>query len=229
MNDDTPVSTWQDGTVSESGQQIIEGSAPAGVRVISNVEMLKALADPLRLRLLSALMRGPAGEQPVMSVKELAAELGEPQTKLYRHVRQLEAAGLIRVAASRLVSGIVEQRYQACQGDLMLGPGLTDAEWSSQGMEDAIAAALELYRGKFFAAQRAGRLGSAAAAPAEPHRRVMLAVSEAWVPASKAAAIRERLQEIMEEIESYPGSPGEGGDAVQVDVLIGYFSPAPPG
>jgi DNA-binding MarR family transcriptional regulator len=41
-----------------------------------------------------------------MSVKELAEELGEPQTKLYRHVKQLEAAGLIRIAASRMVSGI---------------------------------------------------------------------------------------------------------------------------
>jgi DNA-binding transcriptional ArsR family regulator len=38
-----------------------------------------------------------------MSVKELAQHLGEPQTKLYRHVKQLEAAGLIEVAATRMV------------------------------------------------------------------------------------------------------------------------------
>ena len=69
-------------------------------------------------------MRGASVRPRVMSVKELAAELGEPQTKLYRHVKQLESTGLIRVAASRLVSGILEQRYQACQTDLRLGPGL---------------------------------------------------------------------------------------------------------
>src|SRR5690242_6610077 len=75
------------------------------------------MADPIRLAILAALMKSRRN-LPVMSVKELAAELGEPQTKLYRHVRQLEAAGLIRVASTRMVSGILEQRYQASQRDL---------------------------------------------------------------------------------------------------------------
>ena len=92
----------------------------AGVREIDSVEGLRALADPVRLAILSALdTRARDGELPVMSVKELAQHLGEPQTKLYRHVKQLEAAGLIEVAATRMVSGILEQRYRARQR----GPG----------------------------------------------------------------------------------------------------------
>jgi DNA-binding transcriptional ArsR family regulator len=105
---------WQDGSVTETQPQ--EGE-PLAVRTISNVDGLRALADPTRMALLSALMDQRKGELPIMSVKELAARLGEPQTKLYRHVKQLEAAGLIRVAATRMVSGILEQRYQACQRD----------------------------------------------------------------------------------------------------------------
>jgi RimJ/RimL family protein N-acetyltransferase/DNA-binding transcriptional ArsR family regulator len=95
---------------------------PAARRVTS-VATLKALADPVRLAILTALM-ADVRDLRVMSVKELAAELGEPQTKLYRHVRQLEMAGLIRVAATRVVSGILEYRYQACQASLAFGPGL---------------------------------------------------------------------------------------------------------
>src|SRR5580698_2917994 len=83
-------------------------AGPAAVRTVDSVAALKAMADPTRLAILAALMR--TRDLPVMSVKELAAELGEPQTKLYRHVRQLEAAGLIRVASTRMVSGILEQR-----------------------------------------------------------------------------------------------------------------------
>ena len=57
-----------------------------GVREIDTVEGLRALADPVRLAILAALdTRAPDGALPVMSVKELAQHLGEPQTKLYRH------------------------------------------------------------------------------------------------------------------------------------------------
>ena len=96
-----------------------------GVREIDSVEGLRALADPVRLAILAALdTRVPDGALPVMSVKELAQHLGEPQTKLYRHVKQLEAAGLIEVAATRMVSGIQEQRYRARQRDLRLSAAL---------------------------------------------------------------------------------------------------------
>src|ERR1700761_3406951 len=96
-----------------------------GVREIDSVEGLRALADPIRLAILSALdTRVPDGELPVMSVKELAQHLGEPQTKLYRHVKQLEVAELIEVAATRMVSGIQEQRYRARQSDLRLSAAL---------------------------------------------------------------------------------------------------------
>src|ERR1700722_16809595 len=96
---------------------------PPAVRTVDDVDVLKAMADPTRLAIWAALMKARSN-RPVMSVKELAAELGEPQTKLYRHVRQLEAAGLIEVAATRMVSGILEQRYRARQRDLRLSAGL---------------------------------------------------------------------------------------------------------
>ncbi len=79
------------------------------VRVIDDLDTLRLLTQPVRLKIVEALRSAPGP----LTVKELAATLGTPQTKLYYHVNLLEGADLIRVAATRLVSGIVEKRYAA--------------------------------------------------------------------------------------------------------------------
>jgi DNA-binding transcriptional ArsR family regulator len=194
-------------------------------RQVSDVETLKVLADPTRLAILTTLMGRTRERLPVMSVKELAAELDEPQTKLYRHVRQLEAAGLIRVAASRLVSGILEQRYQACQSDLMFGPELLGDTPAGDESEPAIGVMLDRYRRQFFAARQAGLITAGGDYPPEQaYRRGLLALAEMRVPPGRAAAIRMKLQEVMDEL-SAPG--GEDPDGVPVNVLIGFYSAGP--
>jgi hypothetical protein len=75
---------------------------------ISDVETLRVLADPLRLRILEVF--GQHGVEP-LTVKTMARSLNEPLTKLYYHVNLLEQHGLLLVASSRLVSGILEKRY----------------------------------------------------------------------------------------------------------------------
>lgn len=79
-----------------------------------------------------------------------------------------------------------------------------------------------MYRSRFFAAQRAGRLSSGAAAAAESHSREVLSVAEARISAARAAAIRERLQEVIDDLAE--PHDGAGQDSVQVSVLIGYYS-----
>src|SRR5580704_5335810 len=158
----------------------------AAVRTVDSVAALKAMADPTRLAILAALMR--TRDLPVMSVKELAAELGEPQTKLYRHVRQLEAAGLIKVASTRMVSGILEQRYQACQQYLKLGHGVV-AENADES-EELMRAALDRYRDGFFAAFRAGRLPAGDVPPGESYRKPLVFMSDLKVSPARAAQLR---------------------------------------
>jgi DNA-binding transcriptional ArsR family regulator len=204
------------------------GAVPEPVREVRDVETLKALADPNRLRMLQRLMaRDEAGELPVMSVKELATELAEPQTKLYRHVKQLEAVGLIRAASSRIVSGIVEQRYQACQSDLWLGAGLTDEQKKSAEAEATVAAVLELYRSQFFAAHRAGAIVSKDVQGADEHRKMMLGITQAKVPRDEATSFRNRLQQLMDDLAEAEKRASDSEDTVTVNVLVGYFSPDP--
>lgn len=78
---------------------------PADEFVVDNLDTLKVLADPLRIRMLD-LMRDPC------TVKQVATELKIPPTKLYYHITQLEKHGLIVLVDTRIVSGIIEKHYQ---------------------------------------------------------------------------------------------------------------------
>lgn len=189
--------------------------AEPGVREIDSVEELRALADPVRLAILSALDADLAdGELPVMSVKELAQQLGEPQTKLYRHVKQLEAAGLIEVAATRMVSGIQEQRYRARHRHLRLSAALSRRH--ADETEAAIRSALDAFLSSVFdRARKDSRQPDALEGPDKP---IML-VAEKKVGPAAAERIRARLTEATQEL-----AEAEPGD-VTVSVAIGFYGP----
>lgn len=203
----------------------MSGGAASGKKPpASHIDILKALADPLRLNMLYALTREDGPELHAKTVKELAAELGEPQTKLYRHIKHLESAGLIQAVASRVVSGIVEHRYQASQAALVLGDDLTDTEKLSPEAEAMAAAALELYRRQYFTARRARRAGQAGT---EPHRRSVMAMADGMVPAARAAEIYDTLYQLLDELvesgqDGHADSTAE--EMVRVNLLIGYFT-----
>ena len=76
--------------------------------IIKDASALKALAEPTRLQILLELGAGTA-----KTVKEVAAALDVNATRLYYHFKILEKAGLIRVSARRMISGIEERSYAA--------------------------------------------------------------------------------------------------------------------
>jgi DNA-binding transcriptional ArsR family regulator len=206
--------------VTESHAEAAGEAGPLSVRTISEVDELRALADPTRLALLSALMDQRNGKLPIMSAKELAARLGEPQTKLYRHIRQLEAVGLIRVAATRMVSGILEQRYQASQRDFGIATGLLRRHGPES--EAVLHAMISNFRDGVLVALRDESLDPEAAVPAPDYRRPKLFAFEARVSPEQAEEIRTRLGDITLEIaaaESETPPPG----SVPISVFIGYY------
>jgi DNA-binding transcriptional ArsR family regulator len=75
--------------------------------IIRDLETLKVVADSLRMQILDLLREKP------LTVKQLASDLDITPTKLYYHINLMEKHGLIRVVDTRLVSGILEKRYQA--------------------------------------------------------------------------------------------------------------------
>ena len=76
-----------------------------GHLTITRPDQLQALGDPTRWRILGRLLDGPA------SIQELARSLGAAKGTVGHHVRVLNTAGLIRLAETKRVRGVVEKRY----------------------------------------------------------------------------------------------------------------------
>jgi DNA-binding transcriptional ArsR family regulator len=197
---------------------------PRPLRTIDDVETLKALSDPTRLAILRALMSGAQTHPPVMSVKELAGELGEPQTKLYRHIKLLEARGLIEVAQTRIVSGILEQRYRASQADLSIDRALiTKADPDDQA--EVIAALFDTIRNELVAGLRSGRLRSGDQPPADPRRlRTVFGSWQNTIAPAKAQEYADRLRALLDEI----GETEHDEHGTPMLILATIYSPPEP-
>ena len=74
---------------------------------LSDLDQVRVLADPLRIRILEALCKEER------TTKQVAKLLGEKPTKLYHHVDALERVGLIRLARTRPNRGTTEKYYMA--------------------------------------------------------------------------------------------------------------------
>jgi DNA-binding transcriptional ArsR family regulator len=90
------------------------------VHTLNRLEQLKALADPLRLRVLETF-----AQQPI-TTKQVAALLGENATKLYHHVQILEEAGLVRLVKTRKNRGTLEKYYRAIARDFVVDRNLLE-------------------------------------------------------------------------------------------------------
>jgi DNA-binding transcriptional ArsR family regulator len=80
---------------------------PHGTQTLVNFQQVRALAHPLRLRILGVLIREPR------TTKQVADLLGEKHTKLYHHMQALERAKVIRLTGTRQKRGTMERYYQA--------------------------------------------------------------------------------------------------------------------
>lgn len=94
----------------------------AALLVLTEIEQLRAISDPLRARILASLARE---EQ---TTKQVADRLGEKATKLYHHVETLEKAGLVRMTRTRQNRGTLEKYFIGVArrfevGEALLGDG----------------------------------------------------------------------------------------------------------
>ncbi|MFJ9693410.1 ArsR/SmtB family transcription factor [Kitasatospora sp. NPDC101183] len=181
-------------------------------RDVTDVAVLKALADPLRLAILDALRRADGGP---LTVKELAAALGEPQTKLYRHIKQLEKAGLILVAGTRLVSGIVESRYSLAQRSIRLASDVFSEDSPARGdAYDAMLAGMDRVRDEFRARIAEGRLDFSRPRDGSEGTPALFADVPLRLSPERLIRLRNQLGDIFDELNRE--GPSEAEDAVEV-------------
>ncbi|MGH2560428.1 MAG: winged helix-turn-helix domain-containing protein [Thermomicrobiales bacterium] len=201
---------------------------PEHVQVITDPEALAALSHPLRLRILEYL-RAAGGES--RSVKEVAAALDVSQTKLYYHVHQLAEQELIRVAETRLVSGIVERRYQVTAYRLSVDRGLlASPEAASEALDVMLSVILDETRSEIWRSVDAGLIDLQESAHYEikPNRLVL---GRKWLVLTpeQVEQFRERFQSLHDEFAAVDESniePPPG--AALYEMLVGFFPALPP-
>ena len=75
------------------------------VHKIKDLEQIRLLTDPLKLKLIQAFAEKPK------TTKQVAEALGESVTKLYRHVDALFDAGLLEIIEEKQKRGTIERTF----------------------------------------------------------------------------------------------------------------------
>lgn len=149
----------------------------------------RALADPLRLRLLDALWLRPR------SAKELARWVDLPPDRLYYHLHQLQQAKLIEVVEYReLPSGKIERVY-----------GLAAAEPPGDA---ATSEEIANFLGQTLEATRADINQAFAAKAAGATREVRLVRTGVHLSAERLVQLRTRIEALVDEAVANPDPDG---------------------
>lgn len=176
---------------------------PEPVRLVGDAETLRALGDPTRVRILEVMVQR---QDPPWSVKDLAASMGVPQTRLYHHVDQLLAHDLLRAVERRVVSGIIETRYRVTALSIQLDRHMFAAEGESrEALHDTLVAVFDTARDEVEQAIRAAATG-----PDQGERtdRMLVTRGLARLTPERASELRRRLVALEEEFDT--DEPGEG-------------------
>src|SRR2546423_9324302 len=105
--------------------------APALQRTVAD---LRALAHPLRLRMMELFAESPR------TTKQVAVILGQPPTRLYHHVAALARAGLLVLKETRQNRGAVEKRYTSVSQQVQGVPSRGGSAAARRSARRAVAA-----------------------------------------------------------------------------------------
>jgi DNA-binding transcriptional ArsR family regulator len=109
---------------------------PSHTLRVTSLQQLKTISDPLRVDMLE-LIRYEA-----RTVKQIATELGLPPTKLYYHMKALEAAGFARVVRTQVKSGIIEKYFRSAARFFVVDPDLFAAHPEPNGRQANLFASM---------------------------------------------------------------------------------------
>ena len=173
--------------------EVILPSAP-----IRSLEALRALVDSQRHRIVTMLM------ERALTAREIADRLGIGRTRLYYHLAMLEQHGIIYVADTRVVSGILERRYRAAARTFRVDRALLSGTVSDEDISDAQASIMDAVAADLHAnilSQDANMLAM----------RAFLRLNDA-----RRRELRDRLTALVDEYRD----PDSGGNETEVALAL---------
>ena len=189
---------------------------PVAERIVSDVDTLKALSDPVRLRILETMV---TAADEAWTVKRLAKALDTNPTKLYHHINILEEREFIRVAGTRVVSGIIETSYRIAQLSLRLDRALLSGAGADvrSSVHDVLAVVFDSVRDEIERGLSSGVIKSSD----DPLSELMIR-GLTMVQPDRAVELRRRLRELLAEFDTDDPSDVEPG-AVAFGYLVTLY------
>jgi hypothetical protein len=188
---------------------------PLEEMTISDLETLRVLTDPFRIRVLETMMEGPT------TVKQIAEKLDTPATKLYYHVNLLEKHSLIAVVDTQIVSGIIEKHYQAVAGSFRIDRSLlafeTDLEEGSFGVIEMM---LDPVREEIRSGLRSGLIKALPDAPASA--RLSMSRTRVMLTPEQAEDFNQRLHGILDDLKAANQDDDQTGKQAYA-LLIAFY------
>lgn len=177
------------------------------VYVVDTLDALRALSDPLKLKIIESLRPEP------LTASQVARQLGEKANKLHYHVTELERTGLIKVVETRQKGNLLERYYRPVADFFRVDPALFE-----KGPE-ALAAFYQNVTGildqtglDLRGAIDAGRVTESEAAAS---RRVLI---RSRLSLADAAEFGQRLDDLLAEFGKR--SLREGGSRIALTLLF---------
>jgi DNA-binding transcriptional ArsR family regulator len=174
---------------------------------LATIEQMRAIADPLRLRIVDAL------SQRALTATGLGDALGLPANKTHYHVRELEKVGLVRIVETREKGGILEKYYRTVARTLNV-PG---ALLQTIPPDESIAATADMLQpftqGFLRAVSRSLRQ------PDWDHHNITLAPGYLWMTDDE---YRETLDKVHALLNPYRNPRGVDGEREHAFTLFAY-------
>lgn len=173
---------------------------------IKDLEQIKLLSDPLKLQLLQAFA------EKAKTTKQVAAELGESVTKLYRHVDALHDAKLIEIAGEKKKRGTLERTFRAVAHRFEADAALFAANADPAGMD----AARDMLR-----SAETEILTAIADDSGRDESEAMFARLRFKASPARIAELRNTLKTWVESVQDDDDSGAE--DATEIGALIAFY------
>jgi predicted ArsR family transcriptional regulator len=176
------------------------------IHKIKDLEQVRLLADPLKLQLLQAFAEASK------STKQVAAELGEPVTKLYRHVDALLDSGLLEVVKEKQKRGTIERTLRAVARRFEADHSL----FANDAGQEGTIAAREMLR-----LSEAEILDVLAKSREDDRRQMIITRIRGRASPEKIAELQATLNQWLDSVTNCDQSPD--GDAKEIGGLIAFY------
>ncbi len=160
--------------------------------LITRLDQLKAMADPLRVRIVEAAIHRE------VTVADLAARTGHPAGKLYHHIDVLLESGLLTVARRVKKRGTEERWLRAIARDIAVDDAIfafdQPAGPDSAAMVGLVRSVLEGIGDELVQAATTGAVD-----PTDPGRRVFLEQQELGLTAAQYQTVFRKVDRWIKE------------------------------